>query len=104
MLDAHHVAELGEDLIVGHPITELPGGRPMSVARHRGTKSAQVRDELLERAPRRMPQCFQVGPELLARQPLDEAIDLLVPTSGQEVVHGVDDHRDPNQNRGCDSG
>lgn len=104
MLDAHHVAELGKDLVVGQPITELPGGRPMSVARHDGAQSAQVRNELLQRPPRRMPQCIQVGPELVARQPLLEAIDLLVPTPGQEVVHRIDDDRDPNQDRGCDSG
>jgi hypothetical protein len=104
MLDAHHVAELGEDLIVGQPITELPGGRPMSITCHGGAQSAQVRDELLQRAPRRMPQCFQVGPELLAGQALQKAIDLLVPTPAQEVVHRVHDDRDPNQDRGCDSG
>jgi hypothetical protein len=104
MLDAHHVAELGKDLVVGKPITELPGGRPMNLARHDGAQSAQVRDELLQRPPRRMSQCFQVGPELVARQPLLEAIDLLVPTPGQEVVHRIDDDRDPNQDRGCDSG
>ena len=104
MLDAHHVAELGKDLVVGQPITELPGGRPMSVARHDGAESAQVRDELLQRPPRRMPQRIQVGPEFVARQPLLEAIDLLVPTPGQEVVHRVEDDREPNQDRGCDSG
>ena len=104
MLDAHHVAELGKDLIVGQPITELPGGRPMSLARHGGAQSAQVRDELLQRAARGMAQRFQIGPELLAGQPLNEAIDLLVPTPGQEVVHSVDDDRDPNQDRSCNSG
>ena len=70
MLDAQHVAELGKDLVVGQPITELPGGRPMSIARHDTAQPAQVRDKLFQRAPRRMPQCFQIGPELLARQPL----------------------------------
>jgi hypothetical protein len=104
MLDAHHVAELGKDLVVGKPITELPSGRPMSLARHDGAHPAQVRDQLLQRTPRRMPQCIQVGPELVARQPLLEAIDLLIPTPGQEVMHRIDDDRDPNQDRGCDSG
>lgn len=104
MLDAQHVAELGKDLVVGQPITELPGGRPMSIARHDGAQPAQVRDKLFQRAPRRMPQCFQVGPELLARQSLLEPIDLLVPTPRQKVVHRVEDDWEPNQDRGCDSG